>query len=168
MGRSRLINRDRNGGLASLKKRMGALDGKAIKVGLLESSGLHEGGDGPQRATVAEVAAAQEFGTETIPSRPFLRTAFQGEGEDAIVRVITSEATRVVDGVSTPDRALGRIGLAGQKIVRARITELDDPPNAPATIEAKGSSNPLIARGQMRRAVNYEVVRKGSSRSEDA
>ena len=41
--------------------------------------------------------------------------------------------------------------------VQRRIAELKTPPNAPATIARKGSSNPLIDKGVLRASATYKV-----------
>jgi hypothetical protein len=41
--------------------------------------------------------------------------------------------------------------------IQHEITVLRHPPNAPATIRAKGSSKPLIDTGEMRQSVTYQI-----------
>lgn len=178
MGKSRLIVRDRNGGLNALRRQILVdLAGNAVKVGVLESAGTHRGGKSQKRRakkfspkakhpqapatmpTVAQIAFWNEFGTETIPSRPAIRRAMQGKGRKAIERVVSKTTSAVVRRKMGVDQALQRIGLVAQAQIRREITELDSPPNAPLTIELKGSSNPLIDSGQLRRSINYEIVR---------
>ena len=52
---------------------------------------------------------------------------------------------------------LNQLGIDGQQDVRREITALRSPANSQATINAKGSSNPLIDSGHMRQSVTYIV-----------
>lgn len=144
MTRSRVIDRDK--GFAALIRLMKSADSAAVKVGIL-------GGD----SELAEIAAANEFGTDTIPSRPAFRRAIDG-GKQEIGRAAERLLGRVVDRKMPVRQALGQLGLLGVRRVQREITTLKDPPNAPRTIAQKGSSNPLIDTGRLRRAVTHEVV----------
>jgi hypothetical protein len=121
--------------------------------GAVESSGL----------TVAEVGGFHEFGVEPfqlpsgavhpgIPQRSFIRAWFD-ENQPFIAETLQSQLKLVVAGKLTAEKAGERIALAFEGSVKQRISRGIPPPNAPATIEAKGSSKPLIDRGQLRAAV---------------
>ena len=62
-------------------------------------------------------------------------------------------------GWSVDDRLANQVGAYAAGEVQERITDLREPPNAPRTIEAKGSDNPLIDTGFMQRSVSWEVER---------
>ena len=68
---------------------------------------------------------------------------------------------RVLQGKATVVASL--TGFAEQVAgdVRRNITKLRTPPNAPATITKKGSSNPLIDTGTMRQSVRGRVIIHG-------
>ena len=55
-------------------------------------------------------------------------------------------------------RTASKVGLVGQGIIQRQIVLLREPPNAPSTIENKGSSNPLINLGFMRQSVTWKIV----------
>ena len=55
------------------------------------------------------------------------------------------------------NQGLERIGAVVAGAIQQSIRDLRDPPNAPATIERKGSSNPLIDTGFMRLSVSWRV-----------
>jgi hypothetical protein len=61
--------------------------------------------------------------------------------------------------MATLDQTLNKLGILAQGDIQQEITDLRDPPNAPATIKAKGSSNPLIDTGEMRSKVTWQVKR---------
>ena len=123
---------------------------KAIRVGFLGN----ERYDDANRTPVAQVAYWNEFGTEDIPQRPFARQGNahieRGMGEQ--IRIGIDPERMVID------RALAnRLGEYAAGEWQQSITDLREPPNAPRTIKAKGSSNPLIDSGRMRKAVTWEV-----------
>ena len=104
-----------------------------------------------------QIAAENEFGTKTIPARPFMRTSFD-ENRDLLVQVIDSEYDKVLDGTSTTRKSLNAIGLLGVDLIQTKIREIRFPPNSPRTIAAKKSSKPLIDFGQMIQSVRHKVV----------
>lgn len=135
-------------GLRRLRKVLKDADGRAVKVGILGSAGSAQ----------VQKAMFNEFGTETIPERPFMRTTFatrQGKYAFALQRALE----KVVEGKMTIEQALGLIGLEAVKDVQTTITMLREPPNAESTIEKKGSSNPLIDTGRMRQSVSFQIVK---------
>lgn len=116
--------------------------------------GFPKGTDG----NVIDRAAYNEFGTEHIPERPFMRSGLR-DGVGELRRVSKVAAKSVVDGRRTTGQALNLIGIAGVGLIQERITDLKSPPNAESTVERKGSSNPLIDTGEMRRSVTHKVER---------
>lgn len=164
MARSRVIDTDR--GFEGVKRRLRAAKGLAVKVGVLGG----EQKDGAELGTtVAEVAMWNEFGVPggpgrpAIPSRPAFRRA--AEASKPSLRILAkAETAAVIDGTRTPQQALGRMGLFIQGAIQQEIVDLRTPPNAPSTIAAKGSSNPLIDTGQLKNSVTYEVVETAKAR----
>jgi hypothetical protein len=113
--------------------------------------------------TVAEVGGFHEFGVSAfqlpsgavhpgIPQRSFIRAWFD-ESQAFIAETLQSQMALVVAGKLTAEKAGERIALAFEGSVKQRIARGIPPPNAPATIEAKRSSKPLIDTGQLRNAV---------------
>lgn len=118
------------------------------RVGLLEGAKYSDG------TPVAYIGAIQEFGCPEahIPARPFLRTAFdkkKGEWVDVIANALeeTHDVRKALD--------------AAGSIARGDIAEsLNEGPwvkNADSTIARKGSKQPLVASGNMRDSINYEI-----------
>jgi hypothetical protein len=112
-------------------------------------------------ATVVDVATFNEFGTDTVPERPFLRSALD-MGKDEIGQAIEDGTLAIMDGKKNAVQAASLIGIVAQKLVQKRIVELSDPPNSTLTILMKGSSNPLVDTGQMVQAVTW-TVREGNA-----
>ena len=124
--------------------------------------------DDKRGTPVAAVAAWNEFGTETIPERPFFRRAL-AEVEDGVTKIV--KAGIDTEKMVVDDRLAGRVGayVAGQ--IQESITALKYPPNAPETVArkrkklhgkkpkgpSKGVENPLIDTGHMRNSVGWSV-----------
>lgn len=143
--------RDTDKGLAhrleGLRKSSGT-----VAVGVLSSMvGKGHGG-----TTLYDVAAANEFGTSSIPERSFLRGTIDAH-RGKIVAFCRKQAIEVVRQDISVDVALGRIGLFVQGLIQQRIAAGIPPENAESTIAAKGSSKPLIDSGQLRASIAYEV-----------
>ena len=126
-----------------------ALDGpRTVKVGFPQEKA---------EAGIISRAVHQEFGTSRgIPERPFMR--FSNEQNKGAYRSINrSNAKKIMRGEMTMRRALDLLGIAAQGHIQQSIVDLRSPANSPATVKAKGSSNPLIDTGEMRQAVTYLV-----------
>lgn len=101
--------------------------------------------------SVVMVGAINEFGTETIPERSFLRTGV-ADAEKDIANMIKK------NGIEDIDETLQLAGLMAQQSVQEKITEIRTPANTPGTVKAKGSSNPLIDTGILRSSITYVVT----------
>ena len=121
-----------------------------VKVGFFSTARYEDG------TPVAAVAAWNEFGTESIPERPFFRRAL-AEAEDGIVKVIAAGIDP--ERMAVDERLADRVGAYVQGEIQESITALKEPPNSPSTIRRKGSSNPLLDSGFMRESVSWEVER---------
>jgi hypothetical protein len=112
---------------------------------------------------VIERALFNEFGTKNIPERPALRNAVRSNRTvyrsmmKAEARTILLGAVKGHDSAKAKIRALKRLGIRAQGDIQSEITSLQTPPNAASTIRQKGSSNPLIDTGEMRKSVTYKV-----------
>lgn len=112
--------------------------------------------DDEDNTPVAQVAATHEYGSvvQGVPERPFFRNAI-AELEDIIPRVLATAMT--ANGFNIRRRDAERVGEVSVGKVQESIVNLRTPPNSPATIERKGSSNPLIDEGVMLGSVGYQV-----------
>ena len=107
--------------------------------------------------SMPEIAAANEFGTRTIPARPFMRTSYD-ENIQTINRAIEGEYNKIVAGTSTVELSLNKIGVYMVGLIKTKIRAIHQPENSPRTRAIKGSSKPLIDFGQMIGAVQYKVI----------
>ena len=143
---------DRDKGLKALRERMRRAPGLDLVVGIREDAADATGEDSEVR--VGDYATWNEFGAG-VPERSFFRSTvdehrgdYQDELQDAAVAIL--------DGAD-PVRGLELLGALVQRDVKRKIVDLDDPPNAPQTITAKGSSNPLVDTSRMLNSIDYEV-----------
>jgi hypothetical protein len=143
---------DKDLGLNAILKELKALDKMAVKVGVTEDAGDHDG------VSVAEYAAYNEYGTSTIPSRPFIRGWLDNKSEN-IKTTIDKIGGKVRDGKWTAEDAIKRLGEFAQDGIKSYIRNGDFESNARSTVQRKGSSKPLIDTGTMRNSVRYEVVK---------
>lgn len=130
-----------------------------------EASAVHRGGqpDGfaelaasdrsapPQ--TMAEIANEHEFGLG-VPERSWLR-AWVDENQPMIQNDLRRAAMRIIEGKLTIQQAADLLGTKYVASIQTRIANGIAPANAPATIERKGSSTPLIDTGQFRSSITY-------------
>ena len=128
----------------------------SVDIGFFSTARYQDG------TPVAAVAAAHEFGVRLdesgpeIPERPFFRQAIR-RIESGLSETL---AGQVENGRLDP-AAAGRVGAWASAIVQDSIVRLRTPPNSPATIARKRSSNPLIDTGHMRQSVTWKVNEQG-------
>lgn len=137
--------------LKAIVRRM-RLKGKEPSVTI----GLHEG-------EIATIGAIHEFGAPAarIPSRSFLRAAFD-EREALYVKLAGEYFVELQEGRVRLRAILIAMGRRMTTDVKNKIKAGPHAPLAPATIEAKGSSRPLIDTGALIRAVRFVVDADGS------
>lgn len=124
--------------------------GGVLRVGFLEKSKYPDG------MHIAQVAFWNEFGTITAPSRPFFRTTVKRQSPvwgDRLAKVLPAVG---FDG----QKALAILGQSARDDIENAIAQWATPPNAPSTVARKGFDKPLVDKGLMQRAVDFEVVGK--------
>lgn len=140
---------DRDLGLKSFMRELQRAKTVEVVVGLLE-------GPTNNGVSIAEYGAYNEYGTGTIPSRPFMRESFD-ENIGKINADIYQEYDNVMTGKKTVYAALSTVGMKHQDRVKRKIGSNMKPANAPSTIKQKKSSRTLIDTGAMINSVNYLV-----------
>ncbi|MGP9818987.1 hypothetical protein ACTZWW_03135 [Salinarimonas sp. NSM] len=140
----------RNGGLDAIERRLRAAKSAPNAVAV----GLPRGSDPEQLMKLTY----SEFGTSRQPERPAFRNAMR-DGRARYMRLLGRSLEGLLLGTTSLPTALNRLGILATGDVQQSITDLRDPPNAPSTIAAKGSSNPLVDTGAMRQAITHEVRR---------
>jgi hypothetical protein len=133
-----------------------------VKVGILEKDfSLEKKKDAESKSddwpqTVGAVGVYNEWGTENIPERSFMRSTFD-EKRDEWIKVTEQLRKATVAMKMTVKRALGLIGAMIQGDIQKKISSSVPPPNAESTIARKGSSTTLIDTEQMRGSIHFEV-----------
>jgi len=143
---------DRDLGWKAIKREVERAQRREVAVGILQGSTDSEG------TSIAEYATYNEFGTEDVPSRPFMAMSFD-ENVAAINSDFNRQSKRLVAGEVTADQALTIIGQKHAGRVQNTITGRNIlPALAPSTIAAKkGSTKTLVDTGAMTNAVQIEV-----------
>lgn len=136
----------------SLMEKLRALVAKATEVDQVRI-GFFEDAKYPDGTGVAMVAAMNEYGTSTMPARPFFRNMIAEKSPDWGKSLGQVAATTGLDMQKT--MALMGEGIAGQ--LQDAIVGFDSVPLADSTVKAKGFSKQLIDTAVMINAVGYQV-----------
>lgn len=130
--------------LGDIARRMGA--GK-VDVGFMA------GATYPDGTPVAAVAYWNEFGTSGQPARPFFRQMIAKEAGTWAEKMGKLAKATNYDG----QKVLALMGEDVGGALAQSINELQSPPLAPSTIEAKGFAKPLIDTSHMINSIHYQV-----------
>lgn len=148
-------------GIGKLRADLDALKRSKVTIGWQGSSGAseHPETDG---ATVAEVAAWNEYGTSRAPARPALGTLFERHGA-AFRDAVKAAVSDVIDRRASPAEALRRLGELGVLKLRETIADSRSwaEPLAASTVRRKGHDQPWIDTGTVEAAASYAVRRDG-------
>ena len=128
--------------LQKLKLQFGSVD-----VGFFKGTHTY-----PNGKDVTTVARDNDQGTKRIPERPFMIPA----GNKAANKTINITVNSIAGGMDE-QQALSKAGELFVGFIQKEITNLKEPPNAESTILKKGSSNPLIDSGDMRKSVKWKL-----------
>ena len=126
------------------------LQDSAITAGIHTGTGSYDNG-----AKVTEVAAWNEFGTEDIPERSFLRTTI-AENRAKYQAEFKKAYLEAIQGGMNLRAAAGFIGNVARDDIKRKIETIKDPGNAPSTIAKKGFDNPLIETKKMLNSVQWK------------
>lgn len=107
-------------------------------------------------ANIADIATFNEFGTRTIPSRPFMAQTFE-KRRSKVEKIIKDYYTQIVDGKIKTKKALDSIGVIYKGFIQHEIPHGNFVANKKSTIKRKGSSRPLISTGTLRQSIQYEL-----------
>ena len=114
--------------------------------------GIMGGKTYPDGIKVAEVGYINEYGTDTIPARPFFRSAIQNN-QDVLPKMAASLIQK-----NDPETALRLIGEHMVGEFTESVMTWSDPPNTESTIRQKGFNSPLRANDKLlRNSFTYEI-----------
>ncbi|HHK5577007.1 TPA: hypothetical protein ACQUH6_001816 [Neisseria polysaccharea] len=121
-----------------------------VRVGIIEQAN-YDGSDGE---SVAQVAFWNEYGTATVPPRPFFRNTI-AEHKDEWPK----QAAEMLEANGGDVRqALADMGEVVKGQIKMTIQDFREPPNAAATVKQKGFDKPLIDTGTLWRSIDCEVA----------
>ena len=145
----------RDMGWNRIKGNIRDLDGKGVKVGIVARDANKKGADGD--TDVIDYAMFQEFGTEHIPSRPFMRRAAD-TGEPKFHKAARAIAKEMVMGRVNVDQAVGSIGQWFVQHIQGTIRRASTwaVPLSPTTVRKKKSTAPLIDHAVMVNTISWE------------
>jgi len=150
MGKAKVIDKDF--GYAKWLKQMEAIKDKPFtKIGILGDGEVSEDG-----VTVLEYGSHNEFGTKDIPERSYIRSTID-ERKRRIFGKAFNLQRDIFEGKISMTKALGIMGSLIKGNIVQKIVDIRSPANAASTVKAKGSSNPLIEDGRLRKSIEYEV-----------
>ncbi len=131
-------------------------DGGEVSVGFFENA-TYPAEDGG--LPVAQVAFWNEYGTTNddgsarVPPRPFMKKTVEDNAETWPRKL--GAAARYTGYRTKPTLEIMGAELVGQ--MRLSLRQLNDPPNAPATIKKKGFDKPLFDTGRMEDDITWLV-----------
>lgn len=130
---------------------------ESIRRQLLQVDGV-EVTVGPEGARNERIGAFMEFGTVTVPARPFLGTTLE-EQQEEIATLAAAIFDLAIEGRLDPQAAFELLGLQVADMVKATIrrSHPDWPPLAPKTVKRKGSDAPLIDTAQLLNSIRHRV-----------
>ncbi len=131
------------------------LDQYQVEIGIFSEDGnVTEDGE-----DILSIAYVHEFGSiiRNIPERSFMRAGFD-TNISKIEQQIELLLGQVMDLKLDAKGFYEAIGAVVTGIIQEYLTDLQEPPLSPVTIERKGSSNPLIDTGRLRQSITYKVV----------
>lgn len=134
--------------------RIASLDRVEVTIGIQGEIAQGPAGSVTELVTIA---AANEFGTDTIPPRPFLRTSLSQKGRkwSRGMRAAASAKARGDDAAAA--QTLRDLGIVAVSDVQTTILEYGWTPNADSTIARKGSDQPLVDDGQLIQSIRAAV-----------
>lgn len=105
---------------------------------------------------IATYAAANEFGTATIPERSFIRSTFDEETPKMQAMIDAAVIRSQDQGIDFVDALIPTVNHQRNATI-TKIQSGVDPENAQATVKRKGYNAPLTHTGQMQRALSWRA-----------
>lgn len=142
--------------LSELERKLGGLSKKLKKVKGVKA-GYFNNASYPNSLKLSENALIQEYGTEHIPPRPFLRNSLKRQKE--WVKFIKENFDVSSDNPVQLEQVMKMTGEMMKDAIKDSIDSNIPPANRPSTVKAKGSSHTLIDTGTLRNSVHSEVIK---------
>lgn len=133
--------------------RIASLDRVEVTVGI--QGQVAQGGE--SLTELVTIAAANEYGTDTIPPRPFLRTSLSEHGRKWSRGMTAAAKAKARGDDAGASQVLRELGIVAVSDVQTTILEHGWTPNADSTIARKGSSQPLVDDSQLVQSIRAAV-----------
>ena len=146
---------DKDHGYKAMRQRMKQMAGSYTKVGVQENSRDQDG-----VSDLVIIAASNEFGTETIPERSFVRSTFE-ENREKLAEISAAEGDAILTGKKDVKTSLALMGEFHAGQIQAKIHSHPPPANAPSTIKRKGSSGTLVDSGNLAQSIRHVEIIEG-------
>ena len=135
------------GSLDQALNRLVSSKAQHVQVGVIDGSKYPDG------TSVASVAFWNEYGTRTIPARPFFRDTIKQQKSNW-----SELATKAIRAGYTVEHMLGVVGLSMQNDIQMSITQWTSPPNSAYTVAKKKFNAPLRESMLLHDSIKFEVV----------
>lgn len=145
----------------ALQKRLEQISRKRVVAGFPKgklNNPHYEPEDDKPGPSIIDVAIWNNFGIK-VPRRDFMTPA-SNEWKKYFEQMVEMNKEDIINGNIEIDNFLNLMGQAGAEFISEAIVKLRRPPNAPATIERKKSSNPLVDSGDLSKAPVHEIRMK--------
>lgn len=157
-----MIVRDRNLGMFNIQKMLNHLKKASLSVGIFSDAVNREG---KTNAYVADYAITNEYGSENIPERSFMRSTIDEKQEEwsKLMEVTLLGAVQNKENYQQNiDKELYKIGAIARRDIIAKIDSNINPPNSPSTIKRKGNrkNKTLIDDGVLRSSIEARIGEK--------
>ena len=154
--------------IVEICQEMGYLSKHTVEIGILAIDKSLTGEDG--KTSILEYAIYNEFGTSSIPARPFMRNALDSNKE-YIGNLIKTAVADVAKGSIKGKLALMRVGetIRGLVIQSIATAQTWATPNNPKTLKIKtknGQANntkPLIDNRFLIKSIRYQIVNENGT-----
>lgn len=141
---------------------------RQVEIGILAIDKSLTGENG--KTTILEYAIYNEYGTPSMPARPFMRNAFDSN-RGIISNLIQAAPKKVIKGEKSGKEALMEIGetIRGLIIQSIATAETWAVPNDPKTLKIKtknGQANntkPLIDNRFLIKSIRYQIVNENGT-----
>ncbi|BEO91999.1 hypothetical protein FNSP4_18080 [Fusobacterium nucleatum] len=141
---------------------------RQVEIGILAIDKSLTGENG--KITILEYAIYNEYGTPSMPARPFMRNAFDSN-KGIISNLIQAAPKKVIKGEKSGKEALMEIGetIRGLIIQSIATAETWAVPNDPKTLKIKtknGQANntkPLIDNRFLIKSIRYQIVNENGT-----
>lgn len=139
------------------------MKGSYTKVGLPQEGRVEPNPDTgiTEMSELVTIGAVHEFGApnKNIPERSFVRSSTD-DNRSRIIKMQQLEISKITAGNSTVELSLKRMGTTMTALMQRKIRQGPFEPLKQSTIDRKGSSKPLIDKGQLIQSIQHVEVIK--------